>query len=545
MSTKFNYAQIQGVKGNSFVTDEFIEAVEKIADRLETKPEYLLAAMSFETGGKFNPAIQNFIGATGLIQFLKATAKGLGTTTDKLKAMTAVEQLVFVEKYLTPFKGRIATIEAVYTSILSGSPKKPDDVLFRAGTLAYKQNPLDWNKDGIITAREAATPVAARLFGGIGEIQKKLLELGLVPAELKDRFNDNRWGGDSAKILAEFQKSKGLPETGLIDVETGAALFPETAAPPKINVLKRGDDGDGVKKLQETLVKLGYMTMEKIGGGFGKFGPLTETAVKALQKDLRLAESGEFGDLEETDVKAVLAGIQRDSSATELVKAIQSKLVAFSYLTQAQVDTGFGTFGPQSEKAIKKFQKDNLLQESGVVEEVTFKMLFNEAEASETTESDVFQAQNGVHYDVASDILMTKRLQAKLVEVAELYFKAKGEKLFITSGYRPPERQAPAIYNNIILKGETRVRNTYLNKPAIDQILAAYRANKNEKEKAIAAMTETIAKQVKRGVFISNHLLSNALDVRVKADFVLLGKVAAKVGGRVITEGNHFHMELP
>lgn len=545
MSTKFNYAQIQGVKGNSFVTDEFIEAVEKIADRLETKPEYLLAAMSFETGGKFNPAIQNFIGATGLIQFLKATAKGLGTTTDKLKAMTAVEQLVFVEKYLTPFKGRIATIEAVYTSILSGSPKKPDDVLFRAGTLAYKQNPLDWNKDGIITAREAATPVAARLFGGIGEIQKKLLELGLVPAELKDRFNDNRWGGDSAKILAEFQKSKGLPETGLIDVETGAALFPETAAPPKINVLKRGDDGDGVKKLQETLVKLGYMTMEKIGGGFGKFGPLTETAVKALQKDLRLAESGEFGDLEETDVKAVLAGIQRDSSATELVKAIQNKLVALSYLTQAQVDTGFGTFGPQSEKAIKKFQKDNLLQESGVVEEVTFKMLFNEVEASETTDSDVFQAQNGVHYDVASDILMTKRLQAKLVEVAELYFKAKGEKLFITSGYRPPERQAPAIYNNIILKGETRVRNTYLNKSAIDQILAAYRANKNDKEKAIAAMTETIAKQVKRGVFISNHLLSNALDVRVKADFVLLGKVAAKVGGRVITEGNHFHMELP
>ena len=74
MATKFNYEQIQGVKGNSFVTAEFIKEVEKIAERLKTKPEYLLAAMSFETGGTFDPAKRNGIGATGLIQFIKPTA---------------------------------------------------------------------------------------------------------------------------------------------------------------------------------------------------------------------------------------------------------------------------------------------------------------------------------------------------------------------------------------------------------------------------------------------------------------------------------------
>ena len=71
MSKKFNYAQIQGIKANLNVSDEFVKAVEKMADRLKTKPEYILAAMSFETGGSFSPSITNSIGVTGLIQFLK------------------------------------------------------------------------------------------------------------------------------------------------------------------------------------------------------------------------------------------------------------------------------------------------------------------------------------------------------------------------------------------------------------------------------------------------------------------------------------------
>ena len=66
----FDYNSIQGVNGNRFVTAEFIRGVEAMAGRLGTRPEYILAVMSFETGGSFNPAIRNGIGATGLIQFL-------------------------------------------------------------------------------------------------------------------------------------------------------------------------------------------------------------------------------------------------------------------------------------------------------------------------------------------------------------------------------------------------------------------------------------------------------------------------------------------
>ncbi len=545
MPEKFNYQQIQGVKGNSFVSSEFIEEVEKMSKRLETKPQYLLAAMSFETGGTFDPAKRNGIGATGLIQFIRPTAKNLGTSVEELAKMTSVEQLKYVEKYLKPFKGKLASLEAVYTSILSGSPKKPDDVLFKIGTLAYKLNPLDWNKDGKITAREATTIVGARLFGGIKRVQEKLLELGFVPENLQGGFVDGRWGEDTSTVLAKFQRAEGLNDTGLMDEETGKALFPDAEKPADSLVLKKGESGDDVKKLQDSMVALGYMTMEKIGGGYGKYGPQTAGAVKAFQKHLGLDETGEFGDAERSAVKTVLSGISRGSSAVGLVKALQNRLVALSYMTQIQVDSGFGTFGPQTEAAVKKFQKENLLQESGVVEAVTFKLLFNEAESGAVSDNDVFTATSGKHYDVAKDILMTRKLEKKLAEVAKIYFEEKGTKLFITSGYRPPERQAPAIYNNIIRKGEVRVRNTYKNKVAIDQILAAYRANKNAPQKAIDAIRETIEKQVKRGVYISNHLLSNAIDIRVTANFKILGKAAARVGGRVITEGDHFHMELP
>lgn len=545
MAKKFNYQQIQGVKGNANVTDEFIKAVEKMAERLESKPEYFLAAMSFETGGTFSPSIQNGISATGLIQFLKTTAKGLGTTTDDLKKMSAVKQLEYVEKYFAGFKGKVGTLEAVYTSILSGSPKKPEDVLFKIGTAAYKMNPLDWNRDGKITAAEATTIVGARLFGGVKIVQQKLLELGIVPVDKQAGFDDGRWGENTSDVLAEFQKSKGLQQTGLMDEETGFAMFPDSNNKEKPTVLKKDDTGDEVKVLQDALVKMGYLTMDKIGGGFGKFGPMTETAVKAFQKHLNLSETGSVGNIEQSVIAAILSGIAKGSQQTAIIKAVQDRLVVLNYLTQTQVDTGHGLFGPQTEKAIKSFQKDSLLPESGIVEAVTFKILFNKTETdTQDSEKDFFIAKDGENYTVLSGILMTKSLQKKLEKVANLYFEAKKTKLVVTSGYRPPERQAPAMYDKIVNEGEGAVRRLYKNKAAIDEILASYRANKSSRDKAIAAITETINKQMKRGVFISNHLLSNALDIRKTANADALSKAVIKTGGRVVIESNHYHLEL-
>jgi peptidoglycan hydrolase-like protein with peptidoglycan-binding domain len=563
MAANFEYSRIEGVQGNANVTPEFIDAVEKMAERLGTQPQYLLAAMSFETGGRFDPSIQNGIGATGLIQFLRSTAQNLGTTTDKLAKMSAVAQLVFVEKYFEPFKGKLGSLEAVYTSILSGSPKKPDAVLFKAGTPAYKLNPLDWNDDGIITAREATTPVAARMFGGVKAVQQRLLEVGVVPAANKAGFVDGRWGGTTTKVLAAFQKKNKLEETGLMDEATGLALFslsPAAAAVPATATtlpitaegvtvgiaLEKGSPSEAVGLLQDALVELGYMTLDQISNFHGTFGPKTEAAVSAFQQHLGLTATGKFGDVERKALEDIQSGVSKGNSNTQLVKAIQTRLVELSLLTQKQVNTGFGTFGGQTEAAVKQFQTNNKLSASGVVEAKTFRALFNQiATSTPTSSSGVFTARDGEHFTVASGILMTADLQEKVANLANHYFAITGNGLIITSGYRPPDRQSKAMFDKLVTEGETSVRNLYKNKVLIDEILNTYRKNKGNPSVAVAEIQKTIEGQMKRGKFISNHLLSNAIDVRkATTNLASLRTAVSQVGGRVVVEGNHYHIEL-
>ena len=71
------------------LTPEFQQKVDAIEKRLKMEPGSLLAVMNFETGGTFDPAVKNRAGsgATGLIQFMPSTAKGLGTSTDALAKM--------------------------------------------------------------------------------------------------------------------------------------------------------------------------------------------------------------------------------------------------------------------------------------------------------------------------------------------------------------------------------------------------------------------------------------------------------------------------
>src|SRR5262249_18257890 len=101
------------------VSPEFRTRVRQIASGLGCNPDHLMAAMAFETGETFSPSVRNSSsGATGLIQFMPSTARGLGTTTDDLARMSAVQQLDYVERYLRPYASRLNTIEDVYMTIL-------------------------------------------------------------------------------------------------------------------------------------------------------------------------------------------------------------------------------------------------------------------------------------------------------------------------------------------------------------------------------------------------------------------------------------------
>lgn len=154
------------------VSPEFRATVADICDGLGIDPSWLMACMAFETGYSFDPAKRNGAGSsgTGLIQFMAATARGLGTTTDALAAMTAVEQLDYVRLYFKPYAGRMATLADVYMAILY--PKaigKPDDyALFVDPAKTYQPNSgLDANRDKQVTKAEAAASVRAALDRGL------------------------------------------------------------------------------------------------------------------------------------------------------------------------------------------------------------------------------------------------------------------------------------------------------------------------------------------------------------------------------------------
>ncbi|HNR90872.1 MAG TPA: LysM peptidoglycan-binding domain-containing protein [Dokdonella sp.] len=258
----FDYSRITGVAGNPNVTPQFLREVEAMAARLGTKPEYILATMSFETGGTFSPSIKNpTSSATGLIQFLDSTARGLGTSTAELARMSPVEQLKYVEKYFAPFAGRLGTLEAVYTAVLSGSPKPdPNTTLFSAGSNAYNANRgLDLNGDGRITAGEATSKVRARISGSLDNTPAPAPQPGNgggtgAPAPAAGDYTVHR--GDTLSGIAQRH---GVSLSSLIAANPQIAnpnlIYPgqhihlpgsASSAPASTHTVQRGDTLSGI-----------------------------------------------------------------------------------------------------------------------------------------------------------------------------------------------------------------------------------------------------------------------------------------------------------
>ena len=158
------------------VSADFKERVRQIAVHLDIDVDFLMACIAFESGETFSASIKNRAsGATGLRQFMPATARRLGTTIDLLAAMSAEAQLEFVERYFQAYAGRLRTLADVYMAILwPHAVSQPDDfVLFSEPGIAYRQNShLDTNGDGRVTKLEAAALVNRKLVKGNEEAHR-------------------------------------------------------------------------------------------------------------------------------------------------------------------------------------------------------------------------------------------------------------------------------------------------------------------------------------------------------------------------------------
>lgn len=156
----------------------FLAKVAEISAKLGINPDWLMIVMKMESGIN-HLAVNAMTGATGLIQFMPATAAGLGTSTAALRSMTNVEQLDYVYKYFKPYAGRFFAVTDLYTvTFFPVALGKPDSYVLEtssihADTIA-RQNPVfDLNKDQKITYGEFKQSIIKRLPNEALEYLKK------------------------------------------------------------------------------------------------------------------------------------------------------------------------------------------------------------------------------------------------------------------------------------------------------------------------------------------------------------------------------------
>ena len=154
-------AKVKGIvinrSGAALKEPGFMEGLKKVASNLGVNADDMLKVMTKESG--LNPAAVNrYSNATGLIQFMPSTARGLGTTVEELRDMSGVEQLKYIELYYKRL-GIKAGMDVGDIYILNFYPaaiNKPRDyVIASSGSKIYSQNAgLDVNKDGKITVQD-------------------------------------------------------------------------------------------------------------------------------------------------------------------------------------------------------------------------------------------------------------------------------------------------------------------------------------------------------------------------------------------------------
>lgn len=184
-----------------------------------------------------------------------------------------------------------------------------------------------------------------------------------MPAVLTENgFIDNKNDAAKLKDTAWLKKVGRLHAEGVLKfLGKKAPANPKPAEPkkPSSDLVKRGDRGEEVKKIQKAL---GGLAVD------GIFGPATEARVKAFQRAMGIAADGIVGPVTRKYLFPAYPGVllKRGSRGT-WVKRVQWQLGGLA------VD---GIFGPKTEAAVKAFQKKAGIAVDGIVGPVTWKKLF-------------------------------------------------------------------------------------------------------------------------------------------------------------------------
>ncbi len=246
-----------------------------------------------------------------------------------------------------------------------------------------------------------ATPLILKLGStgtAVRNIQTRLKSLGYLTSA-----PDGDFGKATESALKAFQSRNGLTADGIAGPATlsrlnssaavKARITPKpTAVPPKatptpnVNTntyLRLGDSGADVRRLQDRLISLGYLS----GKSTGYFNGATEAAVIAFQKRNVSYYDGVAGPM---TLAALYSGNARRASTqsgtigislrkgdmdSDAVRTMQRRLKELRYYT-GEID---GDFGVSTEIAVRAFQTVNKLTVDGVAGEGTLNLLYSTA----------------------------------------------------------------------------------------------------------------------------------------------------------------------
>jgi len=162
------------------------------------------------------------------------------------------------------------------------------------------------------------------------------------------------------------------------------------------------------------------------------------------------------------------------------------------------------------------------------------------------------QAQvQDVPFTMEPDVVLSPALRNTVAQLAVAFRAASGRTFHVTSGVRTPLEQAEAMFDK--LANGASLTGLYRDYEAARQIEQAYqRARRSGRVRCVAAMTRVLTSQIARGLYISRHLYSGAVDVRSRdmtpRERRTFRTVATRQRGvRVLEEGRppHFHLEFP
>ena len=352
------------------------EAVRALQKRLK-ELGYYSGSVDGDFGEGTEKAVKEFQKANGLSADGKAGEKTLAKLNSK-KAVT------YKEAHATATPKRTATPKATATPNLS------KDYYLRSGDSGKR----------------------------VETLQRRLIELGWLDGKVTGKFD----AATDAAVRAFQKKTSGLWEDGVAGPETLRALYSSKAARTSKaaasigETLEFGSEGSDVKKMQQKLKDLGYLS----GSADGKFGVATQAAVIAFQKNNNLTADGKAGSATLSKLYSGSANKSKSSAkidsseknksgrdtsgiASTGYETLQSgsKGTAVKNLQQRLKQLGYysgssdGSFGDATEAAVMAFQLRNDLTVDGKAGPATQRKLYGTGSNSPISYSSLRPGDSG------------------------------------------------------------------------------------------------------------------------------------------------------